>query len=384
MIRPPLAPPSRPTDVGLPGLRLAPRSLESMMAVNQSKVSDHWTLEHLFDAIRDARVRLRPYLKALRLPASEEHSDSAITPLIPARQGAQHWFKCETQTVTRAYKVRGAMVAMLRAYDKGRRAFVTVSTGNHALGVLKAAELIQEKSPTPLVATIVVPENIASLKRDKLLHTMEHLRERSPLQAELCMQGQSFEDARTVARLRAQQGAHYVDPFGDYDVISGQGTIGLELIDQLRAYLTQQDASREERRPLSLVSPVGGGGLLLGIATALRYGVAEESFLRGQTLTITGLRLANMNSPYGDAIRVLQMSPTNQRLLMRLGVQLREIPDAAIQQGLARVRGDLGRLVEGAAGAAASPQVIDDLLRNGHRVVSILSGANVDEGAYGL
>lgn len=102
-----------------PPLRLAPQSLESVMAVNQSKVPDQWTLEHLFDAIRDARSRLRPYVKALRLPESSERSDFAITPLVQAASGAAHWFKCETQTVTRAYKVRGAMVAMLRAYDKG-------------------------------------------------------------------------------------------------------------------------------------------------------------------------------------------------------------------------------------------------------------------------
>ena len=123
--------------------------------------------------------------------------------------------------------------------------------------------------------------------------------------------------------------------------------------------------------------PVGGGGLLLGLTTAMTYGALNDPAFRGKTLTFAGLRLENLESPYGDAIRVKTMGDTNQRLLHTLGVTLKTLPDTAIESGLQYLEGYVvGLPVEGAAGMAASP-VAAPRHRQGRLWVSILSGGNV-------
>jgi threonine dehydratase len=165
----------------------------------------------------------------------------APTPVVagPAL-AASTWLKLETLQPTGSFKVRGAIYAVDRivAEHAGRR-IVTASAGNHGLGVAFAATLYG----TP--ATIVIPETASAAKRAAL----------RSFAVELVEHGESYDDAEQHALDLAAGDAHFVSAYNDPDTIAGQGSIALELLEQVPELET-------------IVVPVGGGGLLSGVALA--------------------------------------------------------------------------------------------------------------------
>ncbi len=323
-------------------------------------------LDSLYLNSLQAQKRLLPYIDALRLTGLPRETHGAITPLQASRKKPGLFYKREDLTSTRAYKVRGAVVSMSRAMEQGKNSFVTVSTGNHAMGVLKAAELLRPKQ-----VQLVIPTNVLPTKQEKLLAKIENLKAQD-VNAQLVLQGQNFEEARTHAQSLK---GHYIDPFLDHDVISGQGTIGLELAQQVLPLL------KPETHQLDVIVPVGGGGLLTGIANGLGSASKTIPGLKNLTLRFIGLRLADMASPLGDAIRVKTLEAKSRHRLEHLRVSLREVPNADIEQGLNFVQSDLNTHVEGAAGVAVSPVLCQEDCRPtaGKITVSIISGGNVAE-----
>lgn len=173
-----------------------------------------------FDDVLAARERLDPYLEP--------------TPLLESPAiGAQ--LKLETVQPTGSFKVRGAFSA-LTLLDEGTPV-VTASAGNHGLGVAYAAETLE------LPATIVCPRTASPRK-------LELLRQ---LPIELVVEGGSYDEAEAAALDLGRQGRRYVSAYNDTAVIAGQGTIAVELLDELDG-------------PLTIVVPAGGGGLLSGVA----------------------------------------------------------------------------------------------------------------------
>ncbi len=157
--------------------------------------------------------------------------------------------KLETVQPTGSFKVRGALVAVAAALQEGPdRPVVTASAGNHGLGVAWAARALGAR------ATVVIPGNASETKRAGL----------EQFGVEVVVHGDSYDDAEARAlTLASESGARFVSAYNDGDVIAGQGTIALELFDQVPDLTT-------------IVAPVGGGGLLagLGLAAATRPGVA--------------------------------------------------------------------------------------------------------------
>ncbi|PSK96378.1 threonine dehydratase [Haloactinopolyspora alba] len=163
------------------------------------------------------------------------------TPLLPAPWAQRLALKPEGLQATGAFKLRGALnaVAML-APDARARGVVTHSSGNHAQALAWAARL------HGVAATVVMPDAAAPVK-------VEATR---ALGAEVVMVPAAERDSR-VAELRAQRGLAFISPFDDLDVIAGAGTVGLEII--------------EDRPDLDTVLvPVGGGGLISGVSTAVK------------------------------------------------------------------------------------------------------------------
>ena len=148
--------------------------------------------------------------------------------------------KLETFQPTGSFKVRGALVAVANAIaDDPGASVVTASAGNHGLGVAYAAQALGTK------ATIVVPENASAAKQAAL----------ERFDVELVRHGSSYDQAEEHALTLSELGARYISAYNDPHVISGQGTIALELFDQVPDLAT-------------IVAPVGGGGLLSGLALA--------------------------------------------------------------------------------------------------------------------
>ena len=157
--------------------------------------------------------------------------------------GSDVGLKLETLQPTGSFKVRGGLVAVAHVRD---RRIVTASAGNHGLGVAYAATQYGAD------ATVVIPTNASAVKRAAL----------ASYDIELVEVGQSYDEAEAHALHLAAQGAHFVSPYNDPDTIAGQGTIGLELLDQVPA--VEQ-----------VIVPIGGGGLIsgIGLAASLRPSV---------------------------------------------------------------------------------------------------------------
>jgi len=152
--------------------------------------------------------------------------------------------KLESLQPTGSFKVRGAVVAVarLRAEDPDR-AVVTASAGNHGLGVAFAAHRFGVR------AVVVIPQNASEAKRRAL----------EAFDVAVVRHGLTYDEAESRALALDDAGARFVSAYNDPDVIAGQGTIALELFDQVPGLTT-------------IIAPVGGGGLVAGLGLAATHG----------------------------------------------------------------------------------------------------------------
>lgn len=333
-------------------------------------------LLHLYTSIQEADRLIHPFRKELALKPRKLAGvlPHAVTALTPSSQHDNLYYKREDQTAVRAYKMRGAFCGMRRVMEmQGVEHFVAASTGNHALGVLKAAELLRPKT-----VQIVVPNNTASVKLRRINSKVLALRHKG-VDANVLYIGDTFDDAREWAMAQQTQGtAYYLDPYSNPWVVAGQGTIGLELLRQLAPLVTANPNLKE----IVLISPIGGGGLLAGTATALRLGSSWDHRFRDINLKFVGLRLQNMRSVYGDAVRVKTVASGNQLVFDSLDVELQPICDERMADGMLKAYDDLGDRVEGPSGSTVHTAFREDLdykPSEERLVVCLVSGGNVND-----
>jgi len=183
------------------------------------------------DAFAEARQILEPVITKTPLVYSRHYT--RLT-------GNQVYFKPENLQLTGAYKVRGAFVKIARLpAEQKKRGLITASAGNHAQGVALAAQLQKLK------ATIVMPQTTPLVKVNNT----------KSYGATVVLFGENYDEAYAHALELAQEKGHtFVHPFNDLDVASGQGTIAFEIL----ADLPETDA---------IILPIGGGGLAAGVAT---------------------------------------------------------------------------------------------------------------------
>lgn len=186
--------------------------------------------------------------EAIERAAAELHAHLPPTPLqysraFTAKAGCHVYLKIEGIQPTRAFKVRGALNKLLQLRPEERAAgVITASAGNHGLGVAYAAQAFR----TP--ATVYVPDGANPLKVQAIKR----------MGGRVVQSGRSYDDAYREA-LRAQEtsGSIFVHAFDDLAVVTGQGSVGVELLEQLPAADT-------------VLVPVGGGGLIAGVAQYLK------------------------------------------------------------------------------------------------------------------
>ena len=303
-----------------------------------------WTL------IEQARARIAPLI----------HTTPVMTSAtLDARAGAQLYFKCENFQKGGAFKARGASNAVFSlAEAEARRGVVTHSSGNHAAALARAARL------KGIAAYIVMPDNTPLAKRAAV--------ERLGAAITLCEPTLAARE-RAAAGIVATTGAVLVHPYDDLLVMAGQGTVAVELLEQV----ADLDV---------LLAPVSGGGLLSGIAVAART-------LRPQ-LRILGVEPAGAD----DAVRSLRAGrivpcerPATIADGLRATVGVRPfaeirrhvddiltVPDAAIVSAM-RALWEVMKIVVEPSGAAAYAAVAAgraDL--QGKRVGVVVSGGNLD------
>lgn len=311
-------------------------------------------------------------IDAIRDAARVLEGVAVRTPLVPfGWPGSGHYLKAESLQPIGAFKLRGAYVAVAGlSEDERRRGVITYSSGNHAQGVARAARLLG----TPCV--VVMPSDAPALKRRRVEADA----------AEIVTVGPASEERRLMAeRLAAERGLAVIPPFDDDRVITGQGTCGLEIADDLS--------------DLSLVLvPVGGGGLASGVAAAVKairpsarvIGVepelaadARDSLAAGQIVTWSA---ADVGRTIADGTRTQALGRRTFAHMSMLLDGIVTVSEAEIAAAVRIAAEDARMVVEpsGALGIAALRYRADELGldRLTGSVVAIVSGGNVDPDRY--
>jgi len=299
-----------------------------------------------------AQQRLKPYIRHAPLVYSEALSE---------RAGAKVWLKLECRQPTGSFKIRGALHKMMALGDEAQvKGVVTASAGNHGLGVAYAAKALGLKQ-----ATIFVPGTAPTTKITKLA--------RFPIN--LHQVGQSYEDAHQAAEAFAHEtGATYLSAYDDPQVIAGAGTCGLEILTELPSV----DA---------IIVPIGGGGLVAGVAVATK---GINSFCRIVGVQPEASPAAKLSFEQNQPLDPYDHAPTiADGLAGGFGAHPFYIARTLIDQILLFSEAELRRavftlvdqeqlVVEASGAIAIAPLLTGQHDWQGQTVVCILSGANID------
>jgi len=303
-------------------------------------------------AIRDARERISDV--ALHTPLHPSHTFSE-------RTGADVHLKLETFQRTGAFKIRGATNKIRLLSESERDAgVVTASAGNHAQGVALAAQ------QSDVDATVVMPE----------FAPISKIQATEGYGAEVVLHGVDYDEAQTRAHeLAEQEGYTYLHAFDDEDVMAGQGTIGLELVEDLPELDT-------------VVVPIGGGGLIAGIATAVKaelpdarvVGVqAEGAASVPQSLEAGEIVARNEVDTIADGIATRRVGGKPFEVIQERVDEVVTVDDAEIATAMVDLLERGKALVEG-AGAVPLAAVLGEKFDYGadETIVPALCGGNID------
>ena len=260
--------------------------------------------------------------------------------------------KAENLQLTGSFKIRGAYNTIAQLTDSERQAgVVTASAGNHGQAVAWAAR------QAGIAATIFVPEGAPMTKVDAA----------RGYGATVTLGGEGFDEAVAAARLHVETtGATFVHAFDDPRVIAGQGTMGLELAEQLPP------------GPGTVVIPVGGGGLASGIAIGLRALRPELSLVGVQAAACAPFAGRAPTGPtIADGIAVKYPAELTSAILRDLLDEVVVVDDEAISQALVLLLERSKLVVEG-AGAAPVAALLQGLVPGSDPVCAVLAGGNID------
>ncbi|MGH9379744.1 MAG: threonine ammonia-lyase [Thermoanaerobaculia bacterium] len=306
------------------------------------------------DDVRAARERIGEVLQAtpcVRSDALSSRCDAAVH------------LKLESLQRTGSFKARGALNKLLQMSRAERDAgVIAASAGNHAQGVAFAAAEVGAR------ARIVMP---ATTPLVKVARTRE-------FGAEVDLFGDNFDEAYERAReLEREHGYSFVHPFDDPLIVAGQGTVGLELLEQVPELG-------------AVVVPIGGGGLIAGIAVAVKeqrpevavYGVQSEAAPSMQVSLDAGHREERKSAPsIAEGISTKRPGELTFELTRKYADGVVVVSEAAIEGALFELL-DVGKTLAEGAGAAAAAALLEGLLPElaGRRVAVLVSGANIDLG----
>jgi threonine dehydratase len=273
--------------------------------------------------------------------------------------GAPVVLKCENLQRTGSFKSRGAYVRIARLTDEERaKGVVAASAGNHAQGVALAARL------TGASATVFMPEG-APIPKERATRGYG---------AEVIFQGQYVEDSLAAAHEYAERtGAVLIHPFDHPDIIAGQGTVGLELLDQVPDVRT-------------VVVPAGGGGLIAGIALAIKLqrpdvrviGVqAEGAAAYPTSLAAGGPVLLESMRTMADGIAVGRPGELTFAAVRDFVDEIRTVSEESISRALLALL-ERAKLVVEPAGAVGIAALLDAPSEIEGPVAVVLSGGNID------
>ncbi|MGB0671303.1 MAG: threonine ammonia-lyase [Rhodospirillales bacterium] len=285
------------------------------------------------------------------------------TPTVPAPalsrlSGAEVFLKLENLQATASFKVRGAYIKLAALADAGQvNGVVAASAGNHAQGVAYHAQALG------LPATIVMP---ADTPFSKISRT-------EALGAHVMLFGDGLAEARAEAqRLEAEGGLAFIHPYDDPLIITGQGTVGLEMLTDV----PDLDI---------LVVPIGGGGLMAGTAVAAKAMKPDISIIGVEAEGYASMSdvLAGRPSPKGgptiaEGIAVKEPGVLNRSLIEPRIDDIIVVPEVAIERAVQDLAEYERIVAEGAAATAWAAIRLHPARFEGKRVGAVISGGNMD------
>ena len=316
------------------------------------------------DVVRPADAVSAPTLADIETARETLRGVAIFTPMEESRwlsqvAGGPVYLKCENLQRTGSFKIRGAYTRMSRLSEEERAAgVVAASAGNHAQGVALAARLLGIKATVFMPAGAPIPKERATRAYG----------------AEIRFHGSTIDDALLEATtLSAETGAVLIHPFDHEDIVAGQGTCGLEILEQCPEVRT-------------VVVPAGGGGFIAGIATAVKAkhpdvqvvgvqakGAAAyvESLTRGQPVALEAM------ATMADGIAVGCPGQVPFKAVQYYVDDILTVSEESLSRALLMLL-ERAKLVVEPAGAAAVAAVLDDPSRFETPAVAVLSGGNVD------
>ncbi|SIS13368.1 threonine ammonia-lyase [Natronorubrum thiooxidans] len=305
-----------------------------------------------YDDIAQARERLTDETVVKRTPIEQSTSLGEMV-------DAEVYLKMEHLQWTGSFKTRGAYNKICQAVDNGADEFVAASAGNHAQGVALAATNCGADS------TIVMPKHAPQAKIDAT----------RSYGATVELVGQDFQEAMEYAQsYAAEQDVEFVHAYDDPHIVAGQGTLGIEM---------HEDCSDVD----TVVVPIGGGGLISGIATALDHlspetrvvgvqaegaATVHESLAKGIPVTLETV------DTIADGIATGGISDLTLNLIERHVDEVVTVSDAQIANAILLLLERAKQVVEGAAASSVAAILSDDLDVRGEVVMPLLCGGNLD------
>ena len=307
-----------------------------MSAVNFKDV------QQAYAAIKDSIIRT-PTVRAARLSV---------------HMGIDLYLKLENLQHTNAFKARGALNKLLTLDEKQRKnGVIACSAGNHAQGVAYHAQRLG------VPAVIVMPQNTPF---NKIAKTED-------FGAKVVLHGRTFDESVDFTTQKAKNdNMTFIHPFADKDVVAGQGTLGLEILEQQPGIDT-------------VVVPIGGGGLMAGVATALKGIKPEIEIIGAQSESHAAVkaRIDGYNGELGgstlaEGIAVKEPCPDNIKVIEKLVSRIDVASESQIEQAIFDLLSDEKLVAEGAAGAGLA--VIQKNIEQfkGKKTCLVLCGGNID------
>ncbi len=276
------------------------------------------------------------------------------------RTDAQIYLKTENLQITGSFKVRGSYYKMSRLSEEERqRGVIACSAGNHAQGVALAAQR------NGIKAVICLPDGAPISKVEAT----------KSYGAEVCLVKGVYDDAyQRALELRDEMGYTFIHPFDDEDVIAGQGTIALELMEQI----ADMDA---------VIVPVGGGGLISGIAYTIKmlkpqikvYGVqAQGAPSMVRSVKNKQIEALDAVSTIADGIAVKKPGSLTYEICSQYVDEIVTVSDDEISAAILALMEQQKMVTEGAGAVAVAAAMFDKVDIKGKKTVCLLSGGNID------
>lgn len=301
--------------------------------------------------IKNAAQRLRPIL---------HHTELDLSSTFSSMTGGSIYLKCENRQKTGSFKIRGASNKIASLVEQGQvQSVVASSAGNHAQGVAYAAK----KFGIP--ATIVMPESAPIAK----------VQATEGYGAKVVLSGVCYDDAYTKAReICDSEGATFLHPYNDLEVIAGQGTLGIEILGDLPTVDI-------------IVVPAGGGGLLSGVAAAVKqlnprvkvFGVqAEGANAIARSFREKRLVTTETASTIADGIAVKVPGDITVDLINQYVDDVVTVSDREISSAILLLMERCKQIVEPAGATSLAAVLGGKIDVAGKNVVCLLSGGNID------